>query len=66
MSEWISVKERLPQEGQKVLCCFTEYGMQVAKYVFDWGDYYVWDCMADNFSLNSVTHWQPLPEPPKN
>ena len=77
---WISVKERLPdcngkflvhkmvwnssiistlyfaKDGEKI----CEYDLKGAKDV--WYDY---DCEWGYFSVDSVTHWMPLPEPPK-
>jgi hypothetical protein len=51
--EWISVKERLPEQGQWVMCALSGGslcpvfvgGLPFSKY---------------------VTHWMPYPEPPKN
>lgn len=66
MSEWISVKDRLPEFGQAVLI-YTEYG----KYdVCDIARDSDGDIMWHNFirprhTNGSVTHWQPLPKPPK-
>ena len=69
VQEWISVTERLPEEGDYVLCVLKgfNYGgkIQVCKFV-----------PADNFKdkpyfehfrngFPSVTHWMPLPQPPK-
>lgn len=61
---WISVKERLPENGQKIIAAFRDSGGQVADQArysngeFDFASWaYVW---ADN-----ITHWMPLPEPPK-
>lgn len=53
MSEWISVEERLPSEGVLVI-------------VWD-GKYYDIVLMGEhNFHTEeNVTHWMPLPEPPK-
>ena len=69
VQEWISVTERLPEEGDYVLCVLKgfNYGgkIQVCKF-----------CPADKFKdkpyfehfrngFPSVTHWMPLPQPPK-
>lgn len=56
---WISVKERLPENGQRVLvhyrigetCDITETRYVAGGYIGYWG--------------GGVTHWMPLPEPPK-
>jgi len=68
MSEWISVEDRLPDtgigekdyssinviayNGRLVLSCVFSEG-QTAEY---------WNA----FSADEVTHWMPLPEPPKD
>jgi len=57
--EWISVKERLPAVGETVLMCYrhhNKYEIVTARFV-NGGFIGFWD--AD------VTHWMPLPEPPK-
>ena len=58
-NEWISVKDRLPEMGQEVLM-FNGYGMHVAyhdKAEKEWR----WNILR----FYAVTHWMPLPEPPK-
>lgn len=61
---WISVKERLPKDGQKVIAAFRDgEGVIVdqARYSngeFDFANWaYVWH--------ENITHWMPMPEPPK-
>ena len=57
MSDWISVKDRLPEQYEEVLVYSAKYCVQV-----DWiadKPYYWW-----NYG-ELVTHWQPKPEPPK-
>ena len=64
VQEWISVDERLPEEKVN---CIVHY-----KHAYCDNDDY-WEigiCFYDGekFQLNSaykVTHWMPLPEPPK-
>jgi Protein of unknown function (DUF551). len=56
---WVSVKERLPENGQRVLvyyrigetCDITETRYVAGRYIGYWG--------------GGVTHWMPLPEPPE-
>lgn len=52
MSEWISVKDRLPKDGDKVLVSLKSGDACCGEY-----------CAAHGFTC-SVTHWMPLPEPP--
>lgn len=62
MNEWISIKDRLPHNLQKVLV-YTEF-----KRMFDaWFSNGVWyeNHEGRNLDFDGVTHWMPLPEPPK-
>ena len=56
---WISVADRLPEKGVPVIVC-REGGKveQGAKDVMDWWRVY-------GTRTKRVTHWMPLPEPPK-
>ena len=59
---WIPVSERLPENGEDVLVCDGD-AMAVA--CFNTKDR-VWDFFElDFWSSSDVTHWMPLPEPPK-
>lgn len=63
-SKWIPVTERLPKEWEEVLvwsyCGFCE----VAVYLGIKGKWRVtWN--HDLLEEDTVTHWMPLPEPPK-
>ena len=61
--EWISVDERLPEHSQKVLVCDDRQNMVTAMYVtFDNGGF---DWCTSVRLVYEVTHWMPLPEPPK-
>lgn len=64
--EWISVEDRLP-EIRKPVVIFTEYGRQATAYIINHSEpTYGWiDWMRPQHSYGSVTHWMPLPEPPK-
>ena len=55
MSEWISAKDKLPEKYGPVFA-FTEYGDTDGVYFYSdgsWGH------------PDKITHWMPLPEPPK-
>lgn len=62
---WVSVKDRLPNDGQDVLAHL--YDCEETRIVpcnYDKGTWY--DClMSCTVAINSITHWMPLPEPPK-
>jgi hypothetical protein len=61
MSEWISVKDRMPEEGVEVLVYGDIYlnrkGADV-DFVDKSGNFFYYD-------EGEVTHWMPLPMPPK-
>lgn len=59
--EWISVKDRLPDNNDEVLMFIC--GVHVLGYVDINGEWYN-DVDEKEFS-GSVTHWMPLPDPPK-
>ena len=59
--KWIPVSERFP-EGGAIVLCNTDYFVEVLQ----------WDKRADvwvdqyrSYRKNYVTHWMPLPEPPR-
>lgn len=61
MSEWISVKDRLPNKGEVVLC-FFKYEPESPNVVCENLYYGSKIFMSDS---EKVTHWMPLPEPPE-
>ena len=69
MQEWIPVTERLPEEGDYVLCVLKgfNYGgkIQVCKFVpaDKFKDKPYFEHFRNGFP--HVTHWMPLPQPPK-
>lgn len=69
VQEWISVDDRLPEEGEYVLCVLKgfNYGgkIQVCKFVpaDNFKDKPYFEHFRNGFPF--VTHWMPLPQPPK-
>lgn len=65
MAEWISVKDRLPEDG-KVLCVRKSEAFRDRRYVDILNVDHGW-FMDGAFVVadGNVTHWMPLPEPPK-
>ena len=68
MSEWISVKDRLPEKDDHYLIYYSSqtlftktYRQQVVYLVVN--DIEKWGWPSDR--LYKVTHWMPLPEPPE-
>jgi len=64
--KWININDKLPEEGDwYFVVTHNETGKRIAQMLF-------LDSKADNFWLsiagdwgNNITHWQPLPELPK-
>lgn len=70
MTDWISVKDRLPEYGDEVLACFPSQlyddvcvGMTQRSRTVGGPD--VWSTGGAIFELDRATHWMPLPDPPK-
>ena len=57
---WISVKDRLPEHGQTVLAWEASGFVYVDNYD---GEHDIFKIACNNGG--TVTHWQSLPEPPK-
>ena len=66
-SPWISVDERLPEKHVEVLICTEDYGKNELGFantaVWDGSEWIeTWNLKE---SIHYVSHWMPLPEPPK-
>lgn len=63
--KWISVDERLPDVGEKVMICGVKNGMQVGAFrgLSHPGENRKWWWKKN--TVIEVTHWMPLTEPPK-
>lgn len=68
MSKWISVKERLPDRNQMVLAFLPENSgrPRLARIAIEtaYGDPNKCSGWL-HYSRHDITHWMPLPEPPK-
>lgn len=60
--EWISVDDRLPEKIQIVIACLGGIDIVMADYYNDSKTFWVG---ASEYRPGTVTHWMPLPEPPK-
>ena len=65
MPHWISVEERLSDYGERVLIMFKPLDEEECISI-GWLTQYGFECYDDSvYFFRSVTHWMPLPEPPK-
>ncbi len=63
-SLWIPVTERLPEDGERALVMRFDYVTNMPFYDLLWFDKGEW--WNRRYTGNyAVTHWQPLPTPPK-
>lgn len=60
---WISVKDDLPKEFGEPCIVYNGSSVQYGDY-FSNGEWYTPDCYESD-EIIGVTHWMPLPEPPK-
>jgi len=58
-ANWVSVKDRLPEDGRSVLLAFPSGFMCVGRKMRH-GEWH-----NGQGEVRDVTHWMPLPEPPK-
>ena len=64
VQEWISVKDRLPELGERVICTdgdavFEQYRVELSCV------YGMWDRFGLQSPMQEVTYWMPMPNPPK-
>ena len=66
MTEWISVKDRLPENYKNVLCVSKFLDIRDITVAHCWESYQKESFWMDthSFPLTDITHWMPLPEPP--
>lgn len=64
--QWISIKDYLPENKKGVI---ASNGDLVGELYFNYDKFnHPYDCEMDVYDIEfieSVTHWMPLPEPPK-
>lgn len=65
MSEWISVKDKLPELRIPVLVYLKNSELQVA-IMSTSNNWYISDEWNNSFLHEYITHWMPLPSPPKS
>lgn len=77
-NEWISIKDRLPRKNGKYLCCDKDKHIHILSFAQNLYSIDSWDFAKEHrsgfydysdeygyYEWDGVTHWMPLPEPPK-
>ena len=59
---WVSVEERLPEIGKRVLCLRKTGEQFVGVNELEGGEW--WQASRSPWATRDVTHWRPLPNPP--
>jgi hypothetical protein len=63
--KWIDVNDRLPEDTEPVTACFLGWDdmqfIRVLEYDKETEVWEDWNCIEHTH----ITHWMPLPEPPK-
>ncbi|HFE8672409.1 TPA: DUF551 domain-containing protein [Klebsiella pneumoniae] len=62
--KWIPVSERLPEEGGRYWC-YVEEQNSLGKSHYQWNCSWNKGAWSDKALTGRVTHWMPLPNPPK-
>lgn len=63
--KWIPVTERLPEGMDWVLCACKDGDVRILAYDFIMDDWDIQGRPNSCYGKAFVTHWMPLPEPPK-
>jgi hypothetical protein len=67
-SNWISVKDRLPEMYKAVLGYAPYHNNVWAVTMRENGEWYIWSPVSRRYDPDfegPITHWMPMPEPPK-
>lgn len=62
--EWIDVDDKMPEDGQE---CLVTDGVDVELWLYTLEEEQPWQSSTGGpeFYPSSITHWMPLPDPPK-
>lgn len=68
--KWIAVSERLPDKDGEYLVRFADKSITNVEYESKFGSFGYWLAImwgedADWYPYVGITHWMPLPQPPK-
>lgn len=63
--EWISVNDKLPNKTGWCVCLMKDFDVPMTHYWINEGKNFNMDDSGRWEELDDVTHWMPLPQPPK-
>lgn len=63
-SDWTSVEDALPDKHTQVLMWSSKWNIAEAGSYYN-GHFWVYNEIGDGYIAENITHWMPLPEPPK-
>jgi len=63
MSEWVSVKDKKPEDDRPVIVYHD--GLYDKTVIEGWYDNDTGLFFVEGYTVSGVTHWMPMPEPPK-
>ena len=64
VQEWISVKDRLPEDDSDVLA-YSSIGEESRIYPACYSNGVWFDCVFNAPATDTTTHWMKMPQPPK-
>ena len=64
VQEWISVKDRLPEDDSDVIA-YLRTGEEGRIFPANYAKGVWFDCIFNKRVTETTTHWMPLPQPPK-
>ena len=65
MGDWIDVNDEMPEEEEMYLCYFSDGTIETYCSCWNYEGAFIFDSVEVLGEEVKVTHWQPLPEPPK-
>lgn len=65
MSEWIDIKERMPEVGKTVAVAIRGDDHNYTSSAFRQESYWHVFAAASSADCRRITHWAPLPDPPR-